>query len=279
LNDYHVAGLPTNIGFLKRAINMQDFKDNDFDTSIIEENQEELLKPSREISLTRMGSIAIVKVFLETLKMRFKRDHDLDPWFQRDMFRLNHDPFRRVQLVNIDTDETIQMRIQYLNENKFNSYVIDKDGYLTSCNQNVEVEMSQDKKDELILRTDQEIFKVDFFIGEDDEVIQIDYDDNPIPIRAKPNKLVTEEDVMTLQIGGAAVQTSVVSPMPGRIVKCFVQPGETVKKGQTLVSVESMKMEYFVKATGEGVVDKISCKEGDAVQLKQKLISLKPVEQ
>jgi biotin carboxyl carrier protein len=50
---------------------------------------------------------------------------------------------------------------------------------------------------------------------------------------------------------------AIVSPMPGRVVKVFAQPGQTVKKGQNLISVESMKMEYFVKATRDGVLDKI----------------------
>jgi biotin carboxyl carrier protein len=36
--------------------------------------------------------------------------------------------------------------------------------------------------------------------------------------------------------------------MPGRVVKIFVEKGQHVKKGDNLVSVESMKMEYFVKA-------------------------------
>jgi hypothetical protein len=140
------------------------------------------LKPSRQLSLTRMGSVAIVKVFLESLKMRMRRTHDLDPWGQRDMFRLNHDPFRRVQLEDVDTGEIVQMRIQYLRENVFNSYTIDKDGYLTSCNQNVEVEMNPNKADELLLRTDHECFKVDFYLNEENEVFQLDYDGNPISI-------------------------------------------------------------------------------------------------
>lgn len=67
----------------------------------------------------------------------------------------------------------------------------------------------------------------------------------------------------------------VVSPMPGRIVKLFHKKGDHVEKGANLVAVESMKMEYFVKATQSGVVDNVMIAEGDAVQLKQKLVSLK----
>lgn len=62
--------------------------------------------------------------------------------------------------------------------------------------------------------------------------------------------------------------------MPGRIVKMFANKGDKVTKGQKLVSVESMKMEYFVKATQDGIVDDILVKEGEAVQLKQKLVAV-----
>lgn len=80
---------------------------------------------------------------------------------------------------------------------------------------------------------------------------------------------MTEEDAQNS--GSGSVSSSVTSPMPGRVVKVFVEPGQEVKKGQNLISVESMKMEYFMKATRDGVIDKIKIKEGDAVAMKQEL--------
>ena len=59
--------------------------------------------------------------------------------------------------------------------------------------------------------------------------------------------MVTEEDANNKGVQGN-LTLSVVSPMPGRVVKIFVQKGQHVKKGDNLISVESMKMEYFVKA-------------------------------
>jgi len=48
-----------------------------------------------------------------------------------------------------------------------------------------------------------------------------------------------------------------VSPMPGRIVKVFCKVGDKVEQGDTLISVESMKMEYNVKAKASGTVTQI----------------------
>jgi biotin carboxyl carrier protein len=64
---------------------------------------------------------------------------------------------------------------------------------------------------------------------------------------------------------------AIVSPMPGRVVKIFVEKGQHVKKGDKIISVESMKMEYFVKATRDGVIGSIKTKEGDSVAMKQEL--------
>lgn len=66
--------------------------------------------------------------------------------------------------------------------------------------------------------------------------------------------------------------------MPGRVVKVFVEPGQSVKKGDNLISVESMKMEYFMKATRDGVIDRIRIKEGDTVAMKQELANFAVLE-
>ena len=68
-----------------------------------------------------------------------------------------------------------------------------------------------------------------------------------------------------------AISLSVVTPMPGRVVKVFVKPGQQVKKGDNLISVESMKMEYFMKAQRDGVIETIKIQEGDTVAMKQEL--------
>ena len=80
LENYHVIGLPTNIKFLRRTLAIPQFQEGNFDTSFIEEHEETLLRPVRKKSLFRRGTIAIVKVFLETLRMRSKRRSYLDPW-------------------------------------------------------------------------------------------------------------------------------------------------------------------------------------------------------
>ena len=65
---------------------------------------------------------------------------------------------------------------------------------------------------------------------------------------------------------GAAPQATLTSPMPATVRKIAVSPGATVKKGDTLIVLEAMKMELPVRAPSDGIVKTISCREGELVQ-------------
>ena len=137
---------------------------------------------------------------------------------------MNHKSLRPVELVNeADENKNETIYVEYLQENKFNAYNMDENGFLTSILIDAEVEMNPDRPDDLIVRTKSEIFKVDFYIDKNDQVTQLDYEGAPLNVYVKPRKLVTEDDAAS---GGAGSgETSVKSPMPGRVVKVFVQPG------------------------------------------------------
>lgn len=54
-------------------------------------------------------------------------------------------------------------------------------------------------------------------------------------------------------------------PMPGLIVKINVAVGDEVQEGQSLCSVEAMKMENILRAEKKGIVSKINAAEGDSL--------------
>ncbi|NDV97360.1 biotin/lipoyl-binding protein [Dysgonomonas sp. 521] len=62
--------------------------------------------------------------------------------------------------------------------------------------------------------------------------------------------------------GGAGV---VKSPLPGIIIDVVVNEGDEVKKGQTVVMLEAMKMENAIQATQDGKVTGIHVAKGDSV--------------
>ena len=56
------------------------------------------------------------------------------------------------------------------------------------------------------------------------------------------------------------------APMPGKIVKVLVSPGEAVEAGRGLLVMEAMKMENELKAARAGTVQELKVKEGQAVE-------------
>ena len=72
----------------------------------------------------------------------------------------------------------------------------------------------------------------------------------------------------------AEEENTVVSPMPGKVVKIPVTVGEQVSAGQTLVVVEAMKMQSEFKATHDKTVLEILVKEGDTVDAHQLMMKL-----
>jgi len=66
--------------------------------------------------------------------------------------------------------------------------------------------------------------------------------------------------------------TAIESPVPGSVWKILVEPGREVTEGETLIIVESMKMEIAVCAPSSGLVREVRCVEGRSVQLGQALV-------
>ncbi|RMH01333.1 MAG: biotin/lipoyl-binding protein [Chloroflexi bacterium] len=72
-----------------------------------------------------------------------------------------------------------------------------------------------------------------------------------------------------VSVTGEAV---IKSPMPGIIIKVPVAAGDVVKKGDTVVILESMKMENELKAPRDGVVKRVQTQQGASVEKNQVLV-------
>ncbi len=69
--------------------------------------------------------------------------------------------------------------------------------------------------------------------------------------------------------GGAAAHghgpQRLLAPMPGKVVKVLVRPGDAVEAGQGLIVVEAMKMENELRAAKAGRVASVAVTEGQSV--------------
>ncbi|MDO4161288.1 MAG: acetyl-CoA carboxylase biotin carboxyl carrier protein subunit [Prevotellaceae bacterium] len=80
-------------------------------------------------------------------------------------------------------------------------------------------------------------------------------------LRMKQNDNVKQDD-------------KIVSPMPGKVVKIPVKPGDRLKDGDIVIVLEAMKMQSNYKVTSDCIVKDIMVAEGDSVNANQVLVTL-----
>ena len=90
-----------------------------------------------------------------------------------------------------------------------------------------------------------------------------------------PNKAVLSdaEDSDEIRVKSPIIGTSYLAPEPG--AKKFVEVGDKIKKGQTVMIVEAMKTMNHVPSTADGEVKKILIEDGQPVEFGQTLVLLK----
>lgn len=87
---------------------------------------------------------------------------------------------------------------------------------------------------------------------------------------------VADERWMRLRAAGlrpaAQGKQTVSAPMPGKVVRVLVKPGDEVKEGQGLIVVEAMKMENELRSPKAGKIVEVAVAEGKTVEGGAKLV-------
>jgi biotin carboxyl carrier protein len=112
------------------------------------------------------------------------------------------------------------------------------------------------------------------------EVVSFDRDAKTAEIKVNGNiysvAAKDQFDILLDQLGLSALNTAKVSeikaPMPGLVLKLFVEVGAEVKKGDNLFILEAMKMENIIKSPADVVVKTVRIKPGDKVEKGQVLL-------
>ncbi len=73
---------------------------------------------------------------------------------------------------------------------------------------------------------------------------------------------------------GPGAGTPVKAPLPGVVAKILVTPGQSVKKGETVLVLEAMKMENNITAEADGTVTGVCVAAGDSVMEGTTLVTI-----
>jgi biotin carboxyl carrier protein len=105
----------------------------------------------------------------------------------------------------------------------------------------------------------------------DDATCQIKINNQVVDIQTK-DEMAILLDKLGFSKGISKKANDLKAPMPGLLLKLLVQEGQEVKKGDSLLVLEAMKMENVLKASNDLVIKKINFKTGQTVEKGQLLI-------
>lgn len=114
----------------------------------------------------------------------------------------------------------------------------------------------------------------------EDNIAQVEVNGTPYkveldkPIKAAPKPITRPAAAPKTESGAPVVarpaapsgsKSAVKSPLPGVILDIKIKEGDTVKKGQTIIILEAMKMENNINANKDGKITAIKVNKGDSV--------------
>lgn len=112
------------------------------------------------------------------------------------------------------------------------------------------------------------------------EVVEFDRAEKLAKIKVNGNvykvQVTTQLDLLLKQLGMDSLIGNKVSqlkaPMPGLVLSVLIAEGDEVKKGDSLIVLEAMKMENIIKSPTDAVVKKIEVVQGDKIEKNTVLI-------
>ncbi len=156
----------------------------------------------------------------------------------------------------------------YLIDSENNEYKIDLSKTIVHSSELVEFEFSTISENEIINKERVYIRKLagNYFSSVDNNSWQ------KMARQHQPQKMLNVNQVFDVYYGykpsGLSGENDgeLFTKMPGKIIKILVKEGEEVKKGQTLLILEAMKMENEIKSSIDGTVRAVHISEGAVLE-------------
>jgi biotin carboxyl carrier protein len=154
------------------------------------------------------------------------------------------------------------MFINYEHENHVYNVSIerrDKYFFIAYDNSEYKVEVEETKPGQLKIKIGDRLIKSIITEGEKEKFVFV----NGQVFRVKPVELTGTKRIKKKEEG------TLSSPISGKVVSVKVKNGDSVKKGEVLMVIEAMKMEYLIRAPYNGNVKKVNFNEKDQVEIGQ----------
>ncbi|XP_051168399.1 methylcrotonoyl-CoA carboxylase subunit alpha, mitochondrial [Leptopilina boulardi] len=266
LSEYNIAGLETNVEFLKDLCSHEKFKNGDVHTGFIEENYKTLF-PKLQVpnDVLAQGTLGIIlNEELEAMKKSIETNDPFSPFAIESGIRLNHILMRKFEF--LVGEEKFVVDVKYVEPEIFMMRINDSGAW-----RKVTGTMTMDGKTmKLNIEIDGVIQRVNI-AKVDDQIVLFGRDRSWKLKIPEPNYVSRIKSNSSIDLGAA------VSPIPGIVDKILIKNGDIVNKGDPLLVIVAMKMEYIIKASNDGEIGSILCKIGDNVAKDKLLVKMKNV--
>jgi len=247
---FRVAGVKTNVAFLKKLVDHSAFQRAQLDTGFIDKHQADLLPSAVDVTCCQRH-IASAALFILLRQQQDKAAaaavsaDPYSPWFSLSGWRLNEASRQRLALAIPGSG---QPNIEVVAERTAG-------GYLLSFAEEAVVAAGHLDQDQLTVTLNGH--QATLGAVETQGVIS----------------LFTEQGVCEYlwrrpgleEYQFAEVEDSLTAPMNGTVVAVLVAADTPVETGQGLLVIEAMKMEYTIRAPAKGTVTEVFFSEGDLV--------------
>lgn len=246
LENYKVVGVQTNIPFVWNIANHPQFRKGKVDTNFIKEYYNELVIPDMPVP---NQVLALATVYLNEVEssQQLENGFESNPW-NLTPFYLNNSPTRNMKFQHNERELVVEVQRQS------GRYII-KVGQATLSITGAEV-------DEFDVTAEVDGQRISGTVVPHARNLHVFFGSNVFVLELPP------EDYE----GEVVEQGSLLSPMPGKIIKVMIKAGDNVSKGQPLMILEAMKMEHTIVAPADGVVDSVNYAQGDLVEEKKVLV-------
>lgn len=270
LSDLKVAGMPTNTSFVQKILCNDEFRAGAVDTSFIERHLEKLLESeARDVhALDRLSALALCLFYTGLMsKEGYGKGVTKETVYINDSFRVNHDLEAWTSCIHAGTPFFGTIKHEATSSAPGKRMLVS----MAAKSRPLEVKVLEVREDVVVAEIDgrRESVSLCYYVhpSGEEEILELWPPGTQRDLGVQQFKRPIVKDWgRSVAHGGEGGVSRVTSPMPGRVVKVFVKPGESIVRGQRICAVEAMKMEHAVKADRDGTVSELHAFEGSQVQ-------------
>ncbi|PIP79199.1 MAG: 3-methylcrotonyl-CoA carboxylase [Gammaproteobacteria bacterium CG22_combo_CG10-13_8_21_14_all_40_8] len=256
LEDCKIAGLTTNIDFLKAIAGNASFKATALDTGFIERESTRLFQApvSAEPQTIILASLFLMLKRSSTHQKQIINHDANSPWSMNNGWRLNKKNYHPLVFVEERGDEHLQHEVM-----------------VHFCHQGFDMEYAQQSfhVEGHLDAHDQLNFNINGYQSHV-HAVQIAYQ---LTLFSATQKFIFNLPILDNE-QDAHDESKLTAPMPGAIIKVFAKAGDKVNAGDALLIMEAMKMEHTITAPFAGTVVEVFFSQGEQVAEGIELIEL-----